>query len=491
MHFLEEELDSVASNVSYKILHIEEDLESVGSLKSSSTTMDQEVHSIPEDVLDEIEENIMVEMEDYIKTNIESYSSPDFQESMVIYISDSIYHATVNANLCEDTEANKFEVLMMTKEVVDHMFFETGVLKPRSYPATIDPHDMSNEDLTEIVDQIQRLKSVPQPPQRTQEWYDLRNNLITASNIYKALGSESQQNSLIYEKCRSVSNTSTGSGQEEPVYGARGWGQKYEPITAMIYEAMYPGNRLETTFGCIKHQEYNFIGASPDGIVTRGPRMGHLVEIKNTVSREISDIPIESHWVQCQVQMEVCDLPYCDYIQTSTKEITFEEFQQETVAEYKGVFLLLQHNQGGFQPINEFNVPGPSSSKYVYMPFYLLDNADPTNYESVIHSWIYDVLQESKDYFIVDIYYWKLEEMSCVIIPRNREWFQAVLLRFRDIWAKVEEARRTGNYERYAPKRRTQGPSSALLRSYQVSLLPGEQDDSQDRAEPTDQETST
>ena len=302
--------------------------------------------------------------------------------------------------------------------------------------------------------------------------------MITASNIYKALGSESQQNSLIYEKCRP--STSTDSTDDyAPIYGARGWGQKYEPITAMIYEAMYPGNRLDTTFGCISHSEHQFIGASPDGIVVRGPRMGHLVEIKNIVSREISDIPIESHWIQCQVQMEVCDFPYCDYIQTAMKEVTFEEFQQEQLADYKGVFMLLQYNQGGIQPLNDFTPPpGPSnnpSHKYVYMPLYLLDKADPSLYETVIHSWIYDVLQSSPDYFIVDIYYWKLVELSCVVIPRNREWFQSVLPRFESVWAKVEDGRKNG-YEKYAPKRRTAGPNSALLRSYQVSLLPGEDD---------------
>ena len=35
--------------------------------------------------------------------------------------------------------------------------------------------------------------------------------------------------------------------------------------------------------------------------------------------------------------------------------------------------------------------------------------------------------------WIKDIYWW-LEEYSCVLVPRNKQWFQSVLPEFENIW---------------------------------------------------------
>ena len=53
-----------------------------------------------------------------------------------------------------------------------------------------------------------------QPEQKTREWYQFRYNLITASNLWKVFGTESQVNSLIYEKCKPFEEI---SGDGSPV----------------------------------------------------------------------------------------------------------------------------------------------------------------------------------------------------------------------------------------------------------------------------------
>ena len=45
---------------------------------------------------------------------------------------------------------------------------------------------------------INYLKSVPQPVQRTPEWYEFRSKCLTASNIWKAFVSESSKNQEYY-----------------------------------------------------------------------------------------------------------------------------------------------------------------------------------------------------------------------------------------------------------------------------------------------------
>ena len=98
------------------------------------------------------------------------------------------------------------------------------------------------------------------------------------------------------------------------------WGQKYEPVSVMLYE-----KRFQTKvddFGCIQHRDYKCIGASPDGIVTdaKSERYGRMLEIKNIVNREIDGNPLKAYWIQMQIQLETCDLEYCDFLETRIKE---------------------------------------------------------------------------------------------------------------------------------------------------------------------------
>ena len=110
---------------------------------------------------------------------------------------------------------------------------------------------------------IEFLKNIPQPDQRTNEWYVFRHNLLTASSIWKCLHSEASRNQLIYEKCQTLNVSKFRSSNIETPFH---WGQKYEPLSVMWYELKY--STVVEDFGCIQHQKYKFIGASPDGINT-------------------------------------------------------------------------------------------------------------------------------------------------------------------------------------------------------------------------------
>jgi hypothetical protein len=71
-----------------------------------------------------------------------------------------------------------------------------------------------------------------------------------------------------------------------------------------------------------------------------------------------------------------------------------------------------------------------------------------------VNAWIQERRNEAgKDFIQVEVQYWYLNEVSCVIIPRNRAWFQAALPRFQDIWATIERERVSG-YDHRLPKKR-------------------------------------
>jgi hypothetical protein len=101
---------------------------------------------------------------------------------------------------------------------------------------------------------------------------------------------------------------------------------KYEPVSTALYEE-WTKTKVDA-FGCLTHNKYPFIGASPDGIITdpKSPYFGRMLEIKNIVNREIDGIPSEAYWIQMQIQMEVCQLEACDFLETRFKEYESEDY---------------------------------------------------------------------------------------------------------------------------------------------------------------------
>ena len=80
------------------------------------------------------------------------------------------------------------------------------------------------------------------------------------------------------------------------------------------------------------HPKYPYIGASPDGINVDSTSglYGRMLEIKNPTTREITGIPKEEYWVQMQLQMEVCGLNHCDFLETKFSVYeTKEQFDED------------------------------------------------------------------------------------------------------------------------------------------------------------------
>jgi putative phage-type endonuclease len=268
------------------------------------------------------------------------------------------------------------------------------------------------------------LRNVYQPEQKTQEWYEFRHNHITASNAWKALGTTSSQNQLIYEKCQPLNTEKYKSSLVETPMS---WGNKYEYLTTCLYEEM---NQTQIgTFGCISHKEYPFIAASPDGIVTGEINHGRMIEIKNVVSREITGNPKKDYYIQMQLQMEVCDLDECDFVETKFIEYDSEvEYLSDESPKKKGIILVFIKDQ-------EF--------VYRYMPFNITD----------YNEWMENTFLETNLTWFKNIY-WKLEVYSCVLVKRQREWFKAAVPHFVSIWDTIQRERISGDYSLRAPKKR-------------------------------------
>jgi putative phage-type endonuclease len=412
------------------------------STSESDNSLDQPfMDDFSESEIMDIEENILESIHEYFETNLVTYSSPQFFKHLIQEIAVPMFEEWVNYGLCIDDDYDEIEMMVQTQltKYVDEIC--CGI-PPRQTAFSNCGDSSANNTITQ---KIERLLSIEQPEQRSKEWYEQRNNMITASNIYKLLGSEAQYNSLIYEKCKPVV-VSANSGNYVNTESPLQWGVKYEPVTKMIYEEMYGVNVSE--FGCIPHVRYPFIGASPDGIITdaRHPRYGHMVEIKNIVNRDIDGIPKEEYWVQMQIQMENCDLDYCDFVETRIKEYQSEEDAMNDVDhEYKGIILHFVRKM----LVANCDETYDGSPFYVYMPL------DVEFSKNSVDEWIRCKREEHREEFVLfRTIYWYLDEISCVLVERNRPWFNAALPVFSKAWETIQFEREHGYEHRASNKKK-------------------------------------
>lgn len=418
------------------------------------------------DVFDEFNAEVASLCEQFLSEHIIELCYPDFNDRLVDFVTQELFDDCVCSGVIEadldrlavddDYGADVQSDFRDRVEGIVKTQLRLAGFRRRSYKNP-KPHHNVCLPIETMDSRIQTVQSAYQPPQRTPEWYVFRHGLITASNIWKALGSEANVNSLICEKCKPLAikerAASVDDGlEDEPIIVEKTveqvntqstlhWGVKYEPVTTMIYA--HRNQVVVGEFGCIQHPKYSFIGASPDGIVlTReSPLYGRMLEIKNIVNRPVDGIPSMPYWIQMQVQMEVCDLEECDFVETVFKEYddTDEDLFYANVEKYlyNGVilyFIKRDHSD--------------SSPKYVYMPMSV-----PLDRE-LVNAWIEERKQENRQtYVLYRRIYWYCERFSCVLVHRFREWFEAALPKIRDVWNTIEKERVSGcEHRRPKPK---------------------------------------
>jgi putative phage-type endonuclease len=426
------------------------ELESIISKSSSNSSISKFqniLKNLSEEDISDIYVDVYEQISEFLVNNILSISSPNFYKNMFEAISNTLFEEWLEAGffLYDDDEENK-ENLLEIQELVEQLwnvYVDFSNIPQRSISYEFIRNEIIIEGFSDSVSKkIENLQNIPQPVQRSQEWYEFRNNLLSASSLWKVFGTESQINSLIYEKCSPTSQHGYDFSKTNTESAAH-WGIKYEPVTVMIYENMF--HTKIGDFGCIQHPQYKFIGASPDGINidSKSSRYGRMLEIKNIVNREITGIPKEEYWIQTQIQMETCDLEECDFMETRFLEYSnSEEFFKDDKREYRGIILHFIEK--------DINSPTVDIPKYEYMPLSI-----EINYES-INIWIANIRKEHKQNglnLLFSTIYWYLEEYSCVLIPRNRLWFQEALPKIEQTWEIILKERVEGYEHRNSKKK--------------------------------------
>lgn len=188
--------------------------------------------------------------------------------------------------------------------------------------------------------------------QGTESWKLARTKIITATNASIILNMNPFENkhSLLKKKIKGTIDIINNKAVNH--------GQFFEDIGKKIYEKQTKHKIF--TPGLIIHPKYNWIGASPDGIVEDS----HLVEFKCYYSKEITDyIPIY-YWIQMQIQMEVCNYDKCDYVECIFKQYNDKtKYRQDTIWP-KGI-----HN-GVYWKLQDFKITSVSRDKSWFRTYY-------------------------------------------------------------------------------------------------------------------------
>jgi putative phage-type endonuclease len=421
----------------FQYIHELEELEDI----LDTLVFEDEPSIFDEDNTIELMETALHLMEEYVIDNPTAISEPDFHEDLLEEIKDIFYiqfeEQILRSDFIEDD----------MNELLEEAFniFITTFYTERSNNQDLNTVILETETTTNVVDQdlkeqkIIGLREIPQPVQRTPEWYQFRWNLITASNAWKAFESQSTINQLIYEKCQPIKKFDDNCDEDVKLVNTNTslhWGQKFEPLSVLIYEHKY--NTKVEDFGCIQHPTYKFIGASPDGInIDKNcDRYGRMLEIKNVVSRDINGIPKKEYWVQMQLQMEVCDLDECDFLETKFTEYTdYTAYKNDINSneKMKGIIIYFHTKEG--KPF------------YVYKPLSIVEEIDVTKWEDDTLS----LYQSDKyNYTYMKFIYWKLDVFSCVLVLRNKDWFKNNIPQLEKVWKIIEQERVSG-YEHRAP----------------------------------------
>jgi hypothetical protein len=304
----------------------------------------------------------------------------------------------------------------------------------------------------ETLDFIRSLKGQKQTAQRTTAWYEQGKKILTASEIYSLFRAPRGRAQMVFSKVETNYRMSQNTAVRSDRMTAFDWGIRFEPVVNQIFEHRHQCHIEE--LGRIMHPTDPRVAASPDGLITEGPDhlLGHLIEIKAPVTREIGlGIPDE-YYAQMQTQLEVTGANACEYIEMkfnspyNTGASTPTQQPQGPPLYWGNIYLIKTMPQE-----TEDNIFAEGILSYVYGP---VNSNDQPQLEPTCQ--------------IVEIIPWKCMGWSHHVVPRRHDWWQSIQPAIEKFWEDVEGAR-AGTFIMPAS---TRAPKKALT---QIDQLVSEQ----------------
>ena len=288
---------------------------------------------------------------------------------------------------------------------------------------------------------LERLKAAPQTTQKSGAWHAEAREILSGHEFGAlCVGSTAERAGVIQKKCAPkavrasmADNVDETETTEQTVFlsGENGlsafkWGWRYEPVARQLFETLVADSPVYDGLGRVKHQTLPRLGASPDGLITEGPRAGRLLEIKCPISRIIDGkIPIR-YYCQMQLQAEVCDVLAVDYVEVQFGILTSSEQLQQSKQPRIGTVCVTAPNPEA----------DPSTYTYEYSPLF---EATEAGY-SEMQEW-----STSDGSIVLERTQWYVKDWFTTTVMRNRRWWMEVgFPAYTQFWEEVDALKAAG-----------------------------------------------
>ncbi len=271
----------------------------------------------------------------------------------------------------------------------------------------------SQKTVEERESHVDSILNRPQIPQRTMEWYEQAQKLLTASEFSKLYGSEREYANLVLSKAfpQPIANVNPKFAAPTQEMNSFDWGIRFEPVVKNTFSKHWSVDIVDS--GRIVHPNDAKVAASPDGILrhcNQNPeKTARLLEIKCPISRVINDtIPFE-YWCQMQIQMEVADIDECEYLEVKIESKTARqlEYKKPENPHFEGTIWLMNKDM-------EYRYAYTQDEKGKF---------------------------ESDSWSVEETIPWSVSHYYHTVVQRDRKWFESTAPIREQFWKDVESAK--------------------------------------------------
>jgi len=320
-------------------------------------------------------------------------SHEDIQKKWYIQVNNSIQQIleSLNASLEEKQSLQKVETLLYSTLEAFQKYASSLRIK---------------EETKNILEKIFEKNQVEQ---RSDQWYQDMQHMLTASEFSKLFDSPRTRGQMVLSKLQPQEKRGNVHARSTDFLTPMDWGVRFEPVVRDYLEKLWKCKVYES--GRLKHPTDLHLGASPDGIIIESEddaRYGRLVEIKCPYSREVGKkLPFE-YWCQMQIQMEVTDLNECEYVEV---EILSKSPRKMDIL---------------FNKDDEVKI------------MYLLEKDD---------NYVYSYSEEGKsnllkhEYILLETIEYVIHKVHNILVKRDSKWYEFSKRLQNDFWNDVDKAK--------------------------------------------------
>ena len=285
-----------------------------------------------------------------------------------------------------------------------------------------------------------RLQSAPQTPQKSAAWYAESYNMISGHEFGSIItGGKAERANTIAKKCIPPEVVEGQADQNivflTPPEGLSPfkWGWRFEPVARDLFEIQFSQGSVYDGLGRVKHPSLPNLGASPDGLITTGPRVGRLVELKCPISRQLNGTIPFQYWVQMQLQAEVCDVDAVEYFEVQLGSYlqhgpVCEAFER-AVGSAKLPWI------GKVCVVADHEDDASNLYRYEYSPLFSTSAVGVHECQA----W------KPSSGVVLESALWMVRDYYTTTVLRNRRWWESVgQPAYEEFWVEVREARADG-----------------------------------------------